>query len=422
MKRYTALPERPNAEQQRKRAKELLAGVRAGDGDALERVARHHPDGAGAPVKLAAAQLVIAREYGFASWPALTRHLTVLAREQAAVDDPRSTPDGDRPTAHVRCGSDIERGLAEARFTGSFVEFSDPYCMGPVLPLDDADFVRSRAAYLESSPGDATATTDYARELSEQLAALERAVRSRGRVVLWFEHDSYDQLILARVLEVVGRDRPDGDGVELICVDDYPGVGGFRGLGQLSPSRLRDVWRSRRQVSAEALEFGARVWSAVRAADPRELHELTRGGTPAIPPMAAALRRHLQELPWTTDGLSLSERIIVELLRQGPMRGGALFRGSQLEREPLPYLGDTMFHTILRGLAQAPAAAVRRIGDAGWIDATWELTPVGERLLAGEADWIADGAPRVRFVGGVEIRPGAASWRWSPGDDAPVAG
>jgi ankyrin repeat protein len=53
-----------NLEQLRKQAKELVAAARDGDPGALDRLAN-------LPVRLASAQLVIAREHGFSSWPAL---------------------------------------------------------------------------------------------------------------------------------------------------------------------------------------------------------------------------------------------------------------------------------------------------------------------------------------------------------------
>jgi ankyrin repeat protein len=64
-----ALPPRPSLDQLRRRAKELRDAARSGDPAALSRVTAH---GAGAgTVTLAAAQLVIAREHGYPSWPRL---------------------------------------------------------------------------------------------------------------------------------------------------------------------------------------------------------------------------------------------------------------------------------------------------------------------------------------------------------------
>ncbi len=70
------LPDRPSIEQQRKRARELLRAARIGDPIALDRFRRYQPRFAvGASLRLADAQLVIAREYGLPSWPRLAAQL-----------------------------------------------------------------------------------------------------------------------------------------------------------------------------------------------------------------------------------------------------------------------------------------------------------------------------------------------------------
>jgi ankyrin repeat protein len=64
-----SLPDRPDLGQLRRQAKELRNTGRQGEPEALARFAVYRP--AAAPLTLAAAQLVIAREYGFPSWPQL---------------------------------------------------------------------------------------------------------------------------------------------------------------------------------------------------------------------------------------------------------------------------------------------------------------------------------------------------------------
>ena len=79
------LPEEPSSEHLRKQAKDLRRAVRAGDPAALAEVTEHHPGRlpGGVPPEgfsLHAAQLVVARRYGFASWARLKRHLEVIER------------------------------------------------------------------------------------------------------------------------------------------------------------------------------------------------------------------------------------------------------------------------------------------------------------------------------------------------------
>jgi hypothetical protein len=66
-----ALPPRPSLDQLRRRAKELRDAARSGDPAALERVTARTPATPGGEVTLAAAQLAIAREHGYSSWPQL---------------------------------------------------------------------------------------------------------------------------------------------------------------------------------------------------------------------------------------------------------------------------------------------------------------------------------------------------------------
>jgi ankyrin repeat protein len=68
-----SLSPRPDLEQQKKLAKELLREIQSGDAAALERVREHLPDKTS--LTLADAQYVLARDYGFANWAALKTHI-----------------------------------------------------------------------------------------------------------------------------------------------------------------------------------------------------------------------------------------------------------------------------------------------------------------------------------------------------------
>ena len=69
------LPPRPSLDQLRRRAKELRDAARSGDPAALGRITGHAPAAGPGPVTLAAAQLAIAREHGYPSWPQLAAEI-----------------------------------------------------------------------------------------------------------------------------------------------------------------------------------------------------------------------------------------------------------------------------------------------------------------------------------------------------------
>jgi ankyrin repeat protein len=92
------LPARPNFEQYKKQAKDLARNCRLGVPDALYRIGRHHPrlhklaesDIQRARFTLTDAQLVIAREHGFESWPKFAKHIETLhlVGSLASLPDP----------------------------------------------------------------------------------------------------------------------------------------------------------------------------------------------------------------------------------------------------------------------------------------------------------------------------------------------
>jgi hypothetical protein len=74
------LPERPDLDQLRRQAKELLRAARSGDSSAVDRMQAVLALRPGVAPTLSGAQLVIAREHGLPSWPALVAEVHARTR------------------------------------------------------------------------------------------------------------------------------------------------------------------------------------------------------------------------------------------------------------------------------------------------------------------------------------------------------
>jgi ankyrin repeat protein len=92
-----SLPDDPSLAHLRGQARSLQRAANAGDPVARQRILAHR-QGHDGDVPLSLAQLALAREYGFASWPRLRHHLDVIARYRR---DPE--PDGDDPFCRLAC-------------------------------------------------------------------------------------------------------------------------------------------------------------------------------------------------------------------------------------------------------------------------------------------------------------------------------
>lgn len=385
---------RLNLEQQRKRAKDLLRARRA----------------AGArDVKLTDAQFTIARELGFPSWMALRAHIMAQTAERAAMEQSGPPLDASMRTLHIRCGTDIKRELEAAGFSGDFLPVWDTFPVGPVTGAPD--WIAQRARFHADTD---LIDPDFETLLADLTADDQRLATSAEayeRVVIWMEHDSHDQLALVRCLAHYAKTRPPHV-LELISINHFPGSQRFIGLGQLPPEAMRLLWPRRERLGPSHLALGAEAWSGLTADDPRRLAALMRTGTPALPHLAPALHRHLQELPSKLTGLSLTQLLILQLLDESASTIGDLWvrYGS---REPLPFLGDTMFLHFVNEMGQTNMPVVERTATATaqLFRDHLAITDAGRDVLRGVTDWLTL-QPPPRWVGGVLIDARHRAWRW----------
>jgi hypothetical protein len=408
--RYGAF--RLNFEQQQKRAKDLLKAARSGEPDALARFTR-------TPPRLAEAQFLLARELRFQNWAALKRHAAAMARERDRMGD--SVLDADLRTLHIRCGSDLKQSLQDAGLRGDFYEHSYPYAVGPVR--EGAGALAQRARFIVDSyvtyRGNSKPPPEYAQVLHSAEQDERRLLESAAyeRVVIWSEADSYDQLVLIRLLgHYAQHARPSR--LELINAGDFPGAMPFIGLGQLPPEALRLLWVTRRPASAAQLQLGLAAWKALASPDPRPLAALMRTGTAALPLLGPALHCHLRGLPETTTGLSLIEKVALQCLADQPC--GLFQLVGRMIYSLVRLCGHGDVNILNQVLAMERASATPFIRRPGmdrdgqsrppWSD-TLQINELGHALLRGAVDFRSL-KPPPRWVGGVHIADGNDDWRW----------
>ena len=207
---------------------------------------------------------------------------------------------------HVANDTSTTMTIEAAGIPGACSIWADPLHDGPVPGgLNDAELLDVRARYL----GPANAPEH---DIRLWRRALERH-ESYDELILWFEHDLFDQLNLIQLLAWIRDHLPATKPVSLICIGQFPGRPDFKGLGELTPDELAPLLDTRRPVDERQYELARRAWQAFREPTPEALDELRRGDTSALPYLAASITRFLQEYPWTTDGLSRTERRLLEL-------------------------------------------------------------------------------------------------------------
>ncbi len=241
---------------------------------------------------------------------------------------------------------------------------------GPLADVPAAELRTVRARFLaEHGWGDVDSIRG---ELERRDELLEQAVRDGQPIVLWFEHDLFDQVqllqVLARLADLASAQ------VELVQADDY--------LGSLDAGALERLWETRRPVAPEVFELARAGWTAVCEG---EIETFLARDTSALPHLDAALRRLLEE----RQPLSRTKRQLLAALADGPKRPPALFAAGQAAEEAL-FLGDAWCFLHLWELAEeglvAPVSGRLPLppprGDyEAFTGATLELTRAGRALV-----------------------------------------
>jgi hypothetical protein len=313
-------------------------------------------------------------------------------------------------TLHVANGH-ATTGLIElSDLPGRTQVWADPLNEGPVPGnVSDDELLLIRARFL-ASQNDAS---DVADDLRRWRDAVDDDA-GYDELVLWFEHDLFDQLNLIQLLAHLGR-APRSKPITLICIDRYPGHPDFKGLGELEPRDLAALFKERRPVDAAQFALAARAWSAYRSPDPRAIEELLKDDTSALPFLGAALARHLEEFPSDADGLSRSECRLMEQAMAGPADIRAAFPLMH-HGETAYYIADSWFVDRARELAGTSPALVDLsiTGDASSAipAGTLALTSAGRKVLGGSADRI-ELCGIDRWLGGVHVHGHGRAWRWS---------
>jgi len=317
---------------------------------------------------------------------------------------------------HVTNGESAGNTLRQTGLGGAVLPWQDALHEGPVPALPRQELLRTRARFLaDCGWGRPAALLSSLERRDRQLL---EALRDDLQVVLWFEHDLYDQL---QLLDVLALALTEGAAPELIVVGSFPGRPSFAGLGELTAGELETLWPSRGRATRAALEAAAGAWAALQAPEPTALAEWATRDTMQLPFLAPALRRLLEELPAPADGLSGTERRALHAVGAGASSPPAAFVAAQ-RLEDAPFLGDAWFYRALSALGQGTARLLET--DAGaplppppplsdsqqFARLQLRLTATGELTLRGGADRV-ELLGIDRWIGGTHITPDN-TWRW----------
>jgi hypothetical protein len=312
---------------------------------------------------------------------------------------------------NITNGDSAAGTLNETGVEGKIISWRDVLHEGPVdASLSLEELSSQRARFIAERRWD-----DFA-HVSGDFAERDRVLQHLDyfdEIVLWFEDDLYDQLQLIQLLDFLSRGAARRKTLSLIQVDGY--------IPPLSAAKLKELDEKRSRVTAEQLDLARRAWKAFGSDDPSAISRLLDEKTSALPYLALALGRQLEEFPAVGSGLSRSEREALTAIEEGHRTPVAAFL-EVAKKQTSIFLGDIIFYSYLERLSgrknplvtwKDGTAVVSPTAERAreFVDGELMVTPLGRDVLAGKKDWQTINT-QTRWLGGVEIPPGGQGWRW----------
>ena len=334
--------------------------------------------------------------------------------------------EGGKGMLHITNGDHAADRLRQSGIEGEVMVWRELYTFGPVAKDMGNEMERSkRAAYLEQQLG--IPQTEYL-----QIAELERKLHDFHQykeIVLWFEYDLYDQAMLSYLLHYFSG-QPLGDTkLNLLCIDAYPEIENFRGLGQLTPGQIGRLSGTWHVMGTEEIRAGSQFWQAYTSSDIQDhIHYLQQDRT-VLPFAHAAFEAHLTRLPSQSNGLSSIEQATLEAVSQGIDHPYPLFKHVS-ERLHVLGMGDLEYWALLRRMTKKPHALLQLSGvetfpdftqhNENFRNAVLSLTELGIQVLSEETDW-AELRRDELWIGGLWNPQGETPhWRWDRTSHFPV--
>ena len=295
--------------------------------------------------------------------------------------------------------------MKKADIPGTFLPWQDVLHDGPVpagLSLEELSKVRAKFII---SQGWGT-PEDVERVFVERDNTL-RSFQEYEKVILWFEHDLYDQLQILQILDWFHENNNTGINLSIICVEKY--------LGMLSPDEMKGLFKYEEPVTDKHLLLSSKAWSAFRASTPEEWHNLLNTDTSILPFLEGAIVRLLEEYPNSSNGLSRTAQQALTIISEGEKLAGKIFSRSQ-ELEDRIFLGDSSFWVILQELLDSNPALLKlpqgkELTLPTAIDQELTITPVGLDVLTSKKNWLKI-VGLDRWIGGVHLNPDNG-WFWN---------
>lgn len=194
---------------------------------------------------------------------------------------------------------------------GEVLVWREMYDFGPLShDISNENWISRRAHFFEKKVAIPAALFIQKCEYQNRLLS---EIPRESEIVLWFEHDRYDQTMLMYLLNELSK--KEFMNLSMVTINDYEGIDPFYGLGQLSSKQLEGLFYQKKQpITDKQMKEAISGWKAYTSKSPTEIEKWMASSEQKLPYLKQALQSHLSYFPSVHTGLNEVETFVINYL------------------------------------------------------------------------------------------------------------
>ena len=283
-------------------------------------------------------------------------------------------------------GEAVTDRLKIAKISGTFLPWQDFLHEGPVpenLSLEALSKIRAK--YISNK---GLGSFDKIHQSFKERNSTLNSFKKYQKIILWFEHDLYDQLQFIQILDWFFKYASKVTPIYYISCDKH--------LYNYTQKELNELLLYNKEiVSHTHYIIAKKAWSAFCSSTPEAWVKLQDDDISELPFLKHTIFRMLEEYPNTINGLSRTAHQALLIIQDNIHHPQEIFERYQ-ETEKFKFMGDILFWDILKELVDQDLLNSRDEGRH------LRITSLGKEVIQGNLNWLNINQID-KWIGGVHL-------------------
>lgn len=245
---------------------------------------------------------------------------------------------------HITNGDNFTKRLESLQINGDIITWREMLCEGKTLTnVGSETFWKTRFDFLHKNYK-VSKSWFIEKTLKEYRSLCNH--KQQDEIVLWFEYDLFCQINLIAVLSWLKTNRKYAH-ISLVCSGNEDESDTMYGLNDLTDDQLLNLYKKKKELSQDDIEFADYVWQLYCSDNPIRLENLSEFRDFQFDYLFDAIKAHLHRFPSIKNGLNEMENNILRLAIEKKPTSRKEFVGEILKNQDFLGFGDSQYERAL---------------------------------------------------------------------------